>query len=75
MLAKFVHLEAIPADWREWRVNAANASALAHTLANERERARLFRTLATLRADIALFDDVDELRWHGAKAGFDAAMA
>jgi hypothetical protein len=25
----------------------------------------LFRTLATLRSDIALFDDVDELRWNG----------
>ena len=30
VLAKFVHLESIPADWREWGVNAANASALAH---------------------------------------------
>src|ERR1700682_5223933 len=29
VLAKFVHLEAIPADWREWRVNAANAGVLA----------------------------------------------
>ena len=29
VLAKFVHLESIPADWREWRVNAANAGALA----------------------------------------------
>ncbi len=26
----------------------------------------LFRTLATLRTDMALFDDVDELRWNGA---------
>ena len=34
VLAKFVHLESIPADWREWGVNADNASALAHTLAN-----------------------------------------
>jgi 5'-3' exonuclease len=47
VLAKFVHLESIPADWREWRVNAANASALAGTLANERDLALLFRTLAT----------------------------
>src|SRR5688572_13808046 len=29
VLARFTHLESIPADWREWRVNAANASALA----------------------------------------------
>jgi len=75
VLAKFVHLESIPADWREWGVNAAHASAVAHTLSNERDRALLFRTLATLRTDIALFDDVDELRWHGPKAGFDTLGA
>ena len=43
-----------------------------HALASERDRALLFRTLATLRTDIALFDDVDELEWHGPAAGFDA---
>ncbi len=70
VLAKFGHLESIPADWREWRVNAANAGALAHTLSVERDRAMLFRTLATLRTDIALFDDVDQLRWNGPTPGF-----
>src|SRR5262245_55056760 len=29
VLAKYRHLESIPADWREWKVNAARASALA----------------------------------------------
>jgi 5'-3' exonuclease len=75
VLAKYVHLESIPADWREWVVNAANASALAHTLANERDLTLLFRTLATLRTDIALFEDVDELHWQGPKAGFDTLGA
>ena len=75
VLAKFAHLESIPADSREWGVNTANASALAHTLSNERERALLFRKLATLRIDIALFDDVDELRWQGPKPGFDTLGA
>ena len=51
VLAKFLHLEAIPADSREWFVNAANARALADTLVREREQALLFRTLATLRDD------------------------
>src|SRR5215469_9865170 len=32
VLAKFIHIESIPADWREWRVNIAGAGALAHTL-------------------------------------------
>jgi 5'-3' exonuclease len=75
VLAKYDHLESIPVDWREWGVNAAKASALAQTLSSERERALLFRTLATLRTDIALFGNVDELQWHGPEPGFDALGA
>jgi 5'-3' exonuclease len=66
VLAKFLHIEAIPPDWREWGVKAASAGALAGTLTAGRERALLFRTLATLRTDIALFDNVDELQFRGA---------
>ena len=75
VLAKFVHLEPIPADSREWRVNVSNASSLASTLVREREQALLFRTLATLRTDIALFDDVDQLQWKGPTPTFDALAA
>ena len=74
VLAKFAHIESVPADFREWQVNVSGASSLADTLCRERERALLFRTLATLRRDIALFDDVDELRWKGPIDAF-AAMA
>src|SRR5262249_47765392 len=49
VLARFGHLEAIPPDPRDWSVNATNASRLARTLAEERDRAFLFRDLATLR--------------------------
>ena len=35
----------------------------------------LFRTLATLRTDIALFDDVDQLRWNGPTPAFDSLAA
>jgi len=65
VLAKYLHLEHIPDDWRGWGVNAANPALLARTLAEDRERALLFRTLATLRVDIPLFTSVDELRWEG----------
>jgi 5'-3' exonuclease len=65
VLAKYGHLESIPADSREWRVNAANAGALAATLIREREHAFLFRDLATLRTDIPLFESVEDLRWKG----------
>jgi 5'-3' exonuclease len=75
VLAKFLHLEAIPPDSREWHVNVTNAGALADTLSRERERALLFRTLATLRTDIELFDNVDQLRWSGPTPEFAAIAA
>jgi 5'-3' exonuclease len=75
VLAKFLHLEAIPPDCRQWGVNLANAGALADTLSRQRERALLFRTLATLRTDIALFDDVDRLRWNGPREQFASLAA
>jgi len=74
VLAKYSHLEFIPKDWREWCVNATNASALAATLSSNHDRALLFRRLATLQADIALFDDVEQLRWIG-PGPFFAALA
>ncbi|HWR49693.1 MAG TPA: 5'-3' exonuclease H3TH domain-containing protein [Bryobacteraceae bacterium] len=75
VLSKSGHLESIPADWRQWPVNATNPRALADTLMRERERALLFRTLATLRTDIALFDDVEQLRWSGPTPAFAALAA
>lgn len=75
VLAEFGHIEAIPADPGEWKVNAANARTLAATLARERDQALLFRTLATLRTDIPLFEDVDQLRWTGPTPELDAIAA
>jgi 5'-3' exonuclease len=72
VLAKFGHIESIPADAGDWSVNVANAGTLAHTLSQERDRALLFRTLATLRTDIPLFDDVEQLRWDGPTPAFAA---
>jgi len=70
VLARYGHIEAIPEDWRTWGVNAANAGALSRVLAEERERALLFRTLATLRSDLPLFQSVDELEWKGPTPAF-----
>ena len=75
VLRKFLHLESIPKDCREWHVNATNASALADTLCREFDRALLFRTLATLRSDIDLFANVDELKWKGPNPEFDEIAA
>ena len=70
VLARFGHLESIPGDWRQWAVNAASPAALALTLAQRREDAVLFRTLATLRTDIELIDNVDQLHWTGPTPAF-----
>ncbi len=75
VLAKYVRLELIPRDWREWRVNAANAPLLASTLFREWDKALLFRKLATLRTELALFDDVEQLRWRGPTPAFAALGA
>jgi len=70
VLAKFMHIEAIPDDPAEWRVNAANAGGLARTLSRDRELALRFRELATLRADLPLFESIDALRWNGPSPDF-----
>jgi 5'-3' exonuclease len=41
-----------------------------NVLGNERDRALLFKDLATLRTDAPLFRDVDELEWHGPADAF-----
>jgi 5'-3' exonuclease len=70
VLAKYGHLEAIPADAATWGVNASRAGALAYTLEQQRDRALLFRDLATLRTTIPLFNNVDDLCWTGPTPAF-----
>jgi 5'-3' exonuclease len=47
----------------------------ATVLGERRELALLFKKLATLRTDAALFRDVDELRWRGPTDDFPACAA
>ena len=72
VLARYLHLEQIPEDANSWGVKVMSAKVLASILAAERDRALLFRRLATLRSDIRLFDSIDELRWSGPAKGFEA---
>ena len=74
-LAKFLHLESIPKDWRDWHVNVTGAATLAATLQSKFDEAILFRKLATLRTDIPLFEDVEQLRWNGPTPAFEAIAA
>ncbi len=75
VLSRFKHLEDIPPDAREWRVNVTSPAALAKTFGEDRERAFLFRDLATLRTEIALFGSVDDLLWSGPTSAFPALAA
>ena len=70
VLARFHHLESIPADWREWGVSVSSPKALSSRLVAELDLALLFRVLATLRTDIPLFATVDELEWKGPTSAF-----
>ena len=65
VLARYGHLERIPERAADWDVSVRGAARLALTLADQGERARLFRALATLRADAPIGTDVDALRWVG----------
>jgi len=70
VLARYGHLESIPDDWKTWGVNAASPARLAAVLARDRDLAMLFRTLATLRTDVPVFESVEELRWQGPRPEF-----
>jgi 5'-3' exonuclease len=72
VLARYRHLEHIPKLALEWEVSVRGALRLATTLAEQRERALLFRELATLRTDAPIGTDVDGLRWMGPRTDFAA---
>ena len=65
VLARFPHLEAIPASPLEWEVPLRNASRLAATLQQQQADAFLFRRLATLNRDAAITGNLDSLAWLG----------
>jgi 5'-3' exonuclease len=71
VLARFRHIDAIPGDWRTWKVNVVNAARLSLTLERDRELAYLFRDLATLRTNIDLVESVDGLEWNGPTPAFE----
>jgi 5'-3' exonuclease len=75
VLARYEHFEHIPARAAEWDVSVRGSEKLAATLTEQRERVELFRTLATLRADVPIGVDVDALCWRGPRADFAAWSA
>ncbi|HWZ42250.1 MAG TPA: 5'-3' exonuclease H3TH domain-containing protein [Candidatus Saccharimonadales bacterium] len=70
-LSQYPHLENIPKDWQAWHPSIKRARALAESLFNTWSDALLFRTLATLRLDVPVFDTVEDLRWKGPRSDFE----
>jgi 5'-3' exonuclease len=72
VLAKYRHIERIPAAGDDWGVGIRNPGRLAATLRESFELALLFRRIATLEVDAPVIDSVDELEWKGPRKGFVA---
>jgi 5'-3' exonuclease len=70
VLSKYPHLEDIPKDWRKWHPSISRARTLSASLLAAWNDALLFRTLATLRLDVPVFDSLDDLRWKGPSPNF-----
>jgi 5'-3' exonuclease len=64
VLARYGHLEDIPASVADWDVSVRGAGTLAATLADHLELAVLFRTIATTVTDLDV-GTVDDLEWRG----------
>lgn len=67
LLSVYPHLEAIPDHESEWRASVRGAAALALSLREHRDEAYLYRRLATLRTDVPLTEQLEDLRWRGAR--------
>jgi 5'-3' exonuclease len=72
VLARYRQIESIPQRGSDWDVSVRGGPGLAATLAAERDRAMLFKDLATLRVDRSLLNHVDDLKWHGPVPEFAA---
>ena len=69
VLARYAHLEHVPADAASWEVAVRGAAVLAQNLARRRDDALLYRRLATLVTDVGLTEELDDLEWRGAGGG------
>ena len=70
-LSRYPHLEDIPKDWHQWHPSIRRARPLSESLFSAWNDALLFRTLATLRLDVPVFDTVEDLRWQGPRPNFE----
>ena len=66
-MGRYNHLEQIPDDAIYWDVKVRGANAIAASLAERREEAKLYRELATLRRDVPLAESLEQLAWQGVR--------
>ncbi len=66
VLSRYGSIEEIPSDSKDWDLAVRGAAGLAQSLADRREEASLYKTLATLRTDVPLSETLDDLEWTGA---------
>ncbi len=71
-LSQYSHLEDIPKNWRQWPPSIRGAQRLSTVLFEQWSDALLYRTLATLRLDVPVFETVDDLRWKGPGPDFQS---
>lgn len=75
LLARYEHLDQIPASVNDWDVQVRGGAKLAATLAEQRDLAVLFRRIATIELDAPVDPLVDALEWTGPRADFDEVAA
>ena len=70
VLSQYPHLEDVPKEWQKW-ASIKRARQLSESLFGSWDEAILFRTLATLRTDVPVFDTVEDLEWKGPGPEFE----
>lgn len=65
VLARYGSIDAIPDDENLWDVEVRGKARLAASLRDNRELAHLFRVLTTLRIDMPVPFELEQLRWQG----------
>lgn len=66
VLAKFKHIESIPKDPKKLPLGLGRATTLVENLQQNYDDALLFKELSTLRRDVPLKENLNDLKWQGA---------
>ena len=65
VLSEYARIEDIPDSYDDWTITVRGGKSLAQNLADRREAAALYKTLATLRADAPISESLGCLAWRG----------